>query len=121
MKPTGPTNPYLKELINFLKKEGLEKNAPIWLDLAEKLSKPTRKRVEVNVGKIDKYAKENEVVVVPGKVLGAGNLKKRVIVAAWQFSSQAKEKIEKCKGRVISIYDLVKENPTGRNVKIMVG
>jgi len=119
MKRTGPTNPYLKNLIEELRKKYFELKAPIWLDLAEKLGKPRRKRIEVNISRISRYAKENEVIVVPGVVLGAGDLEKPLKIAAWRFSKKAREKIEKAGGKCLSIEELMKENPKGSGVRII--
>jgi len=44
VKRTGPTNIYLRKLINLLKKEGKKNNSKFWLYVAELLSRPTRKR-----------------------------------------------------------------------------
>lgn len=118
VKRTGPTNPYLKRTVEELLKS--EQKAPIWRDVAEKLSRPTRKRVEVNISEINRHANQGETVVVPGVVLSAGNLTKKVNVAAWKFSSSAKEKIEKAGGKILTIEELKKENPKGTKVKIMV-
>jgi len=118
-KRTGPTNPYLKELIQFLRKKGGELKVPLWKTVAEKLEKPTRQRVEVNLSRIERYAKEGETIVVPGVVLGCGSLTKKLTIAAWRFSKKAKEKIEKVGGRAISIKQLFEENPKGSNVKLM--
>jgi large subunit ribosomal protein L18e len=41
-------------------------------------------------------------------------------VAAFSFSEGAKEKIEESGGRVLSIRDLMDENPNGKGVKILV-
>lgn len=120
VKRTGPTNPYLKQLIELLRKKYLELNKPIWKDCAEKLSKPTRKRVEVNLNKIERYAKNGETILVPGVVLSTGRLTKKIIVAAWRFSPKAKEKIEKCGGEVVSIDELIEKNPKGTGVRLMV-
>lgn len=118
-KRTGPTNPYLKNLIVKLRKKSFELNAPIWYTIAEKLEKPRRKRVEVNLSKIERYCSKGETVIVPGVVLGSGNLTKPVIIAAWRFSEKAKEKIKKSKGKVLTIEELLKTNPKGSNVRIM--
>jgi len=59
------------------------------------------------------------MIIVPGKVLGSGVITKRVSVAAWKFSKSAREKIEKAGGRVMSIRELMSENPKGTNVRIM--
>lgn len=113
------TNPNLVKLIDDLLKASAENKAKVWKDLAERLAKPLRNYAEVNVGKIDRYVKENEIAVVPGKVLGSGEITKPVTVAAWRFSESARRKIESAGGRVLSIWDLLKENPSGKNVRIM--
>ncbi|MEM7821868.1 MAG: 50S ribosomal protein L18e [Candidatus Aenigmatarchaeota archaeon] len=120
MKPTGPTNPYLKQLIEELKQKSKELKAPIWKALAEKLARPRRRKVEVNVYEIERHAKENETVVIPGVVLGNGDITKPVKVAAWRFSQKAEEKIKKAGGKVMKIEELLKENPKGSGVKILV-
>ena len=119
VKPTGPTNPELRKLIDELRKKSYEIGSPFLCTLADKLEKPRRKRIEVNLSRIQRYARENEIIVVPGVVLGDGEIKKPVIIAAWKFSKASKEKIEKCGGKAISIRELVNENPFGSNVRIM--
>ncbi|MBI2084542.1 MAG: 50S ribosomal protein L18e [Candidatus Aenigmarchaeota archaeon] len=118
-KRTGPTNPYLKQLIQTLKKKSLENKAPIWRDVAEALDKPTRKRIQVNVRDIDLHVSNGDTILVPGVVLSAGNLSKKVNVAAWKFSSAAKEKISKNGGECMTINSLAEKNPKGSNVKII--
>ena len=113
------TNPYLVNLIIKLKKKSNEENVKIWRDVAERLNRPTRRRAEVNISKINRYSKENETVLVPGKVLGSGKLDHKVTVAALAFSKNAKNKIKKAGGRCISIDTLLEENPKGSNVRIM--
>lgn len=83
------------------------------------LSVPTRKKISVNVSKIDKFAKEGEFIAVPGKVLGFGNISKKIDVAALSFSPSAREKIIASGGRAISLEVLLNLNPRGRGVKIL--
>jgi len=113
------TNPDLVSLIRLLKKRSKENNAAIWRDVAGSLSKPKRSRVKVNVSKISRHSKENESVVVPGKVLGAGIIDHPVMVAALDFSQQARSKIVEAKGKCLSIAELVEENPDGANLRII--
>lgn len=120
VKRTGPTNPYLRQLIDSLKKKSRELNAPIWEDVAEKLEKPRRSRVEVNVADIERNTGKGETVVVPGIVMSAGELSKPVTVAAWRFTPAAEQKIKKSKGKCLTIEELVKEKPKGTDVKILV-
>lgn len=117
--PTGPTNPVLKRLIRELRRANRENGAAIWADVADRLESPRRRRAEVNLSEINRYAKEGETVVVPGKVLAAGTISHPVNVAAFSFSASAKRKILSAGGKVMSILDLVKENPKGKNVRLM--
>lgn len=119
MKRREPINPYLKGLIEDLRKKSLESNTPIWKAIAKKLAKPRRQRIDVNLSDIDRNTEKDDTVIVPGTVLGSGELTKPVNIAAWKFSQSAKEKIKKSKGKVLSIEELVKENPKGSGVKII--
>ena len=113
------TNPELVGLIRLLKKKAKENSAAIWRDLAERLSKPKRRRIAVNLSRLNRYTKGDDTVVVPGKVLGAGSIDHPVKVAAFAFSEQARLKIIKAKGKCITIPELIEMNPKGTNVKII--
>ena len=118
-KRTGPTNPVLQNLIMELKKKSTEQSVNLWRRLATDLEKPTRQRRVVNLSSISRYTKENEIIVVPGKVLGAGNLEHKLTISAFQFSSGAKDKIEKVGAKIIPILELSKENPSGKGIRII--
>jgi large subunit ribosomal protein L18e len=118
MKRTGPTNPLLKGLIQELRKKASEHKAEIWKRIAEDLEKPTRQRRIINLYKINKYTKENETIVVPGKVLAGGDLDHNVTVAAFTFSGAAADKINKV-GKAIPLNELIKEDPKGKRIRIM--
>ena len=111
-------NQQLSMLISELKKLAIEKNINLWKRVASDLEKPTRQRRIVNIYKIDKFSKEKEVVIVPGKVLGLGELSHKVDVAAVSFSEDANKKISK-NGAVMSITELMKKNPEGKGVRIL--
>ena len=117
-KRTGPTNIYLRNLIVELKRFGNEKGINLWKRIAEDLNRSTRERREVNISRINKYTKEGDIVLVPGKVLSMGELNKNVTVAGWRFSKSAEEKINR-KGKAITIQELMKQNPEGKKVRIM--
>lgn len=119
MKRRGPTNPYLRQLIEEAKRTALKKKAAIWKTVAKKLEKPSRQRVEVNLSDIDRHSSKGETVVVPGIVLASGELSKAVDVAAWKFSGSAKQKIKVAKGKTMRIEELMKKNPKGTGVKIL--
>jgi len=50
---------------------------------------PTRKRVEVNLYKINKHSKEGESIIVPGKVLSEGKLDHKISIIALDYSGRA--------------------------------
>lgn len=118
VKRTGPTNYQLELLIEELEKKASEKGVKLWKRVAFELKRPSRQRRVVNIYKIDKYAKEGETVLVPGKVLNTGELTKPVKVAAFSFSKTAEEKIRK-KGQTMSISELISKNPEGKKVRIL--
>ncbi len=118
-KRTGPTNPLLKQLIEDLKKKSYQIGSPFLKDISEKLNKPRRQRVEVNLADINRNTKQGDTVIVPGVVLGYGELTKSITISAWKFSKPALEKIKKSKSNAISIKELVIKNPRGTDVKIL--
>lgn len=119
-KPTGPTNPILKQMIEDIRDRGFRENIPFLIKLADELEKPRRNKSEVNLSKLDRVCKEKETVVIPGKVLSSGILKKPLTIAAASFSMKAIEKIENTGGKVMTIEQLVKDNPKGTNVRIVI-
>lgn len=119
-KPTGPTNPLLKQLIESLREKGHKENAGFLLELARLLERPERIRVEVDLSQIDRNAEKGQTIVVPGRVLAGGSMSKPVSVAAAFISGAAKEGIENAGGKVLSIPELVAKNPKGTGVRIMI-
>ncbi len=107
-------------LIRFLRRAANEYKAEIWDYVADLLEKPTRQRVEVNVGKINRLTNDGDVVIVPGKVLGHGVLSKKVTIAAWSFSRGALETIRRAGAEAVSIPELVRRNNRGSNVKVII-
>ncbi|MEM2989384.1 MAG: 50S ribosomal protein L18e [Candidatus Bathyarchaeia archaeon] len=112
-------SPEIEELVSFLRRKSKENEAPIWGDIAERLSKPRRNIAAVNLSRIGRCSANGETILVPGKILGAGSLDHEVKVAALRFSESARRKIERAGGKCLSIPELVNENPRGSGVKIL--
>jgi len=108
------TNPRLIRLIIACEKT----KSNMWKEIARRLA-IKRRRAEINISKIDKYAKDKETIVVPGAVLGNGNITKKVKVAALRFSQSAKEKLLNAGCEVLTLEELLVENPEGKNTRIM--
>ncbi|MFH1408991.1 MAG: 50S ribosomal protein L18e [Nanoarchaeota archaeon] len=115
---TKTTNAGLQNLIHTLKAASAKEEAPLWKRIALDLEKPSRIRRVVNISRINQYTQENDTVIVPGKVLSVGELDHKVIVAAYQFSGNAMEKINKV-GAAITIKELMKKHPKGEKVKLI--
>ena len=113
------TNPQINQLIKILKEKARQEEAPIWRDLAKRLEKSTRSQAEVNLSRINRYTSDDEIILVPGKVLGSGALDHKVQVAALDFSQQAAEKIVDAGGKCLDITLLLEENPKGSGVRII--
>jgi len=116
---TGPTNQNLKNLITELKILSSTSNAGIWKRIALDLEAPSRNKRVVNLSRINKCGKENEIIIVPGKVLASGEIDKKLVVTAWQFSEQAKEKITKAKGTCMTIPELMKKNIKPSQMRVL--
>jgi len=104
-----------QELVSLV--ENLMKSQkPIWRRVAKELSKPRRSRVQVNLSKIEQLAQVDSTVLIPGKVLGSGNLSKKMTIAAFAFSDSAKKLIGQAGGKAITINSLQKSNPDGKGI-----
>ncbi|WP_291999958.1 50S ribosomal protein L18e [Caldivirga sp.] len=115
----GSSNRYLRMTVRFLEVAHRRYNVGLWATVAVLLSRPRRGRVVVNVGELNRLLNDGDVAVVPGKVLGDGELSKRVTVAAWAFSKTAISKIKANGGEALSIPELVRRMPKPSGVKII--
>lgn len=113
------TNPRTTALVSDLKTKSRENDAPIWRDVAEYMERPKRGYATVNLSRINRHTAENESVVVPGKVLGAGELRHPVAVGAFNFSEGAELKITDAGGECLTIEEMANRNPSGANVRII--
>ncbi|MDH5634800.1 MAG: 50S ribosomal protein L18e [Candidatus Bathyarchaeota archaeon] len=119
MRQDKSQNPELLNLVRSLRKKAKENDAAIWRDVADRLFSSRSRRVAVNLSRLNRYTKEKETIVVPGKVLGAGKLEHPITVAGFAFSNQARSKISKAKGKALTILELLKKNPKGSSVRII--
>ena len=58
-------------------------------------------------------------MVVPGKLLAHGPLSKRLTVAAFAYSKEARTKIHAAGGVAITVHDLIKTKPDGAGVRLL--
>jgi large subunit ribosomal protein L18e len=93
-------------------------NSEFWLNVASLLARPRRKAIKVNLEKINKETKADDVVVVPGKVLGKGYLDKPITLACLAISQKARKEVEK-NSRLIGIAELYQQNKEGKGIKLI--
>ena len=113
------SNPVLVELIGTLQKAGRENQAPLWRDIASRLERPSRNWAQVNISKIDQHLGDGETAVVAGKLLGSGELTKKVTIVAFSASESARAKVTAAGGKVLSLQEAVKAFPKGQNCRII--
>ena len=119
MQKTKKSNLDLVSTINELKEASRKNDAPIWRSIAKKLEGPSRNWPIVNISKIEYNISKNGKAVIPGKILGSGNLSKKVTVSAYSFTKTAVQKIEKAGGKCMIYNDFIKKNPTGKDVVVI--
>jgi len=78
----------------------------------KKILKKIKKKAEVNIYKLEKFCNDGDNVIVYGKVLGDGEITKKINVYALGFSKSAKDKIIKAGGNAIKLKEL-KSIPKG--------
>jgi len=109
-----------KELVSALKRASRERKEGVWKDLAKRLSKPSRGLAGVNLEKLQKAAEKNKgkILVVPGKVLGKGELLLEAEVSAFGFSREAERKISE-RGKALTLQELLESKRKGSEIAIV--
>ena len=117
--PERKTNARLVDMIGQLKAQSRDTGAAVWRDVAMRLSKSRKNWAQPNLSRVSRYAPEGATILVPGKLLGSGELTNGHVIAAYSVSNGAREKIEAAGGRVMTYGELMTENPTGKGVVIL--
>ncbi len=113
------TNQVVVQMAKELRQASTKNDAPIWSKLAKLALKTSASRRVVNLTKINDVTKENDVIVVPGKVLGTGNVSHKITLSSFAISNSAAKKIIDSGGSVISFSEMIKKFPTGKGVSII--
>lgn len=105
-----------QELVKLVRK--LKKNKG-WIEVANLLSYPRRKKIARNIDEINKEAENNITIVVPGKLLGKGIVDKKIKVVAFSFSHEALRKLKEKHCEALLIEEELNKNPQGKGLKIV--
>ena len=73
---------------------------------------------EINITRLAQITKADEVVVIPGKVLGTGSLGHKLTFALFHVRRSC-QKIIESGGKVVTFDDLIKLYPDGKGVRII--
>jgi large subunit ribosomal protein L18e len=113
------TNAVVLLMAKDLKEASKKNKAPIWSRLAELALKPSSARRTVNVSQIDRLTKDGDVIIVPGKVLGTGDMSHKITLCSFSISNSGAQKILEQGGKILSYSELIKNHPTGKGVTII--
>ena len=105
-------------MVKDLKQASKKNEAAIWSKLADLALKPSSTKCTVNLTRINKITKENDVLFVPGKVLGTGNMSHKITLSSFSMSTTAANKIIQSGGNIMVYSDMIKKFPTGKDVII---
>jgi len=111
-------NKILRSSIVLLERKARGDKSGIWRDAARYLSSGTVTWPEVNVARLARLGGAS-AVFVPGKVLGTGNLEKKLDVGAFSFSASARSKIERAGGKTFTVEEFVNKYPEGSGVALV--
>jgi large subunit ribosomal protein L18e len=118
MVKTGAESFEVLEALRALKKAYGKTKKAVWLRAAEVLSRSSRRRVEVNLYALEKYGKEGELVIVPGKILSLGKLSKKLTIAALSATKPARDKIVAAGGKLMTLREAADKGDS-KNARIL--
>ena len=111
-------NQVVLHMVKDLKQASKKNEAPIWSKLADLALKQSSSKRTVNLTRINKTTKENDVLFVPGKILGTGNMSHKITLSSFSISTTARKKIIQSGGNIMAYSDMIKKYPTGKGVII---
>ena len=120
MKTTGPKKLETIKTIAALERHYRKTKQAIWLDIAERLKKPSRQRASINLWKLEKLCEifDKKTLIVPGKILGFEENTKHVTVIALEYSADEKKKISE-KGKALTILEALAGKHEPKNLVIV--
>jgi large subunit ribosomal protein L18e len=115
MKPTGSSSHSRRKQIRALwKANGIYRRA------SRILSRPSRITPTVNLWRIAKFVKPGDIILVPGKVLGDGELSQNCTLVPFAISTAAKQKVLDGGAKLLTITELLEQNPKGTGVRLII-
>ena len=107
----------VKEWIGVLEKaDPKSKSSKVAKRILKLTSLPKRRRVTVNLEKLNMYANADENIVVPGKILAKGNVDKAFHLAAVDWSDSSEKKLKHAGCKLVSLEEMLKRE----NIKVII-
>ena len=114
-KLSGPQDINVRRLIRLLENTKIN----LWKEIAGTLKHARRVRPEANLGHINRVVKDGDIVIVPGKILGSGELEHKITIGALTWSESVVEKAKKAGAQLLSLPQMLEAYPSGSNVRIV--
>ncbi|MEM4598339.1 MAG: 50S ribosomal protein L18e [Candidatus Diapherotrites archaeon] len=110
-----------KELVGALRKKAIADKQKIWKKIADSIEAPSRIMPVVNLAKLENLGKKYNgmTFVVPGKVLGDGDLQTPIKVIAFSISKTAKQKILDSGGSFQYLVEIIDKKIDGKELIIV--
>ena len=112
-KTKRKTNPILVETISTARKH---KN---WFPIAHIISGSNKDYSAINLSDLDSKTKAGDTIIITGKLLGSGNLTKKIRICALSASKDALDKLKHSKSEFVTILEEIKKNPKAEGVKLI--
>jgi large subunit ribosomal protein L18e len=119
MHKTSKTNVELIRLKKALQISANQHQVRLWKKLAGALEAPASSYAQVNLSRLNRNTTAGDVVVVLGKVLGAGTIEHPIRIGALAFTANARLKIANAAGTMATIDEIVQALPKGSDIKII--
>lgn len=98
----------IKEWLNLLSEASRGKHYPkLWKRVHGMVAVTERRRHEVNLSKLERYTKEGDNVIVPGKILSKGELTHKVRIAAIEYSAPALKSLRESDCKIVSLKEML--------------
>ena len=112
-------NQTVLHMVKDLKQASKKHEAPIWSKLATLALKTSSSKRVVNLTKINNLTKDGDIIFVPGKILGTGNLSHKITLSSFSISVNAAKKVIQSGGNILKLNDMITKFPTGKGVTIL--
>jgi large subunit ribosomal protein L18e len=99
----------LKQKVNPLLVEAIIKIKKLNPLLAKILATPKKVSMKINLEELNEICEDGENIIIPGKLLGTGELNKKIKIIFWSASESAIQKLEKNKIEFSKIYENLKD------------